>query len=250
MKKKMLTMTTLAGINYLAWHLAPKSLKAIVCGNFNKFSPMTVTLNPNSPLYGKKIAFLGSSITYGFAAKGDSFVEYLQARDGVQPTKSAISGTTLAGHEHDTYVSRIVRDFDTEQNFDAFVCQLSTNDSRQNKKVGIITPDNQKSDFDTETTLGAIEYICQYVRENFDCPLIFYTCLRKSRPGYDKLVEKLFELQKKWHFRIIDLYHDTVVKDLCDKSPWAMFDDAHPTRLGYKTIWTPVFEHELAKVVK
>lgn len=249
MKKKLLTLTTFVGANVLAWYLLPKSIKAMFFGNSTKFSPMTVTLDPYSPLYGKKIAFLGSSITYGFAAKGDSFVEYLQAHDGIQPTKSAISGTTLAGNEHNTYLDRLRNDFDTDENYDAFVCQLSTNDNRQNKKLGIITPDAQKTDFDTDTTLGAIEYINEYVHENFDCPLVFYTCLRKSGSGYDELVEKLFELQKKWHFKIIDLYHDTVVKQLCSTSKWAMFDDAHPTRLGYKTIWTPVFERELSNII-
>ena len=72
-------------------------------GNRSVFSPDNISYNPESSLSGKRIGFLGSSITYGFAANGVSFVDYLQARDGVVTTKSAVSGTTLAGTEADNY---------------------------------------------------------------------------------------------------------------------------------------------------
>ena len=76
-------------------------------GNATEYSPNNVTFNSASPLAGKRIAFLGSLVTYGFAAKGKSFGDYLQARDGVQVTKSAISGTTLAGLETGGYLDRL-----------------------------------------------------------------------------------------------------------------------------------------------
>lgn len=69
----------------------------------------------------KKIAFLGSSITYGFAAGGWSFVDALAEEDGIIATKSAVNGTTLADIGPDSYVARLQCDFPAPS-YDAFVC--------------------------------------------------------------------------------------------------------------------------------
>lgn len=239
----------LAGAGLIAAHFAPRPLKAVVLGNAPQYGPDQVTLDPASPLFGKRIGYLGSSITYGAAAHGKSFADYLSAEDGVITTKSAISGTTLAGNEPKTYVSRLVSDFPLTSQYDAFVVQLSTNDGRQNKALGTITADDQQSGFDRNTTLGAIEFICSYIRDHFKAPIIFYTCLRKTDADYAALVAQLYILQAKWHFTILDLWADPVVKSLTAASPMAMFDDAHPTQLGYQTIWTPLFEQKLTQLL-
>lgn len=213
-------------------------------GNRQIYSPDNVSYDINSPLNGKKIAFLGSSITYGAMSYGISFVEYLQAKDGIIPTKSAISGTTLAGTEVGTYLDRLQKDFNAQ--YDLFICQLSTNDSRQGKKMGQITSSFQKDNFDCNTTLGAIEYISQYVQEHFHCPLLFYTCLRTNEDhDYLQLINKTYQLAKKWHFGIIDLYNNEGLKSSTKIHPNAMADDAHPTQEGYLKIWLPVFEQAL-----
>lgn len=218
-------------------------------GNKEIFSPDNVSYNPTSPLVGKHIGFLGSSITYGYAAKGVSFVDYLAARDGVITTKSAISGTTLAGSNKDNYLYRLKHDF--QDNYDYFVCQLSTNDGRMGIELGEITPNNQRSNFDTETTLGAIEEVCAYVHNKFNCPLAFYICLRDDSTGeYEELINQLKLLQKKWNFAIIDLFHDQALNASIKAHPNAMFDDAHPTQEGYLKVWLPFFEEKLIKCLK
>lgn len=218
-------------------------------GNDQAFSPEHVAFNPRSPLAGKKIAFLGSSVTYGFAAKGVSFVDYLAARDGVAFTKSAISGITLAGKEENGYLARLEYDFVAED-YDLFVCQLSTNDNRHGKTLGQVTKQDQRDHFDLETTLGAIEEICRQVTTKFSCPLIFYTCLQSDPAGkYEKLITQLYQLQAKWHFKIIDLFHNQGLLASTTVHHHAMFDDVHPTQEGYLKIWLPVFEDELAKAL-
>lgn len=219
-------------------------------GNETKYSPNNVTFNTKSPLAGKQIAFLGSSVTYGFAAKGKSFVDYLQARDGVRATKSAISGTTLAGREPGGYLDRLRKDFPGNTHYDLFVCQLSTNDNRHGKAMGNITSDDQRTGFDLSTTLGAIEEICRYVREQFACPLVFYTCLQDDPIGkYASLIAQLKKLQAKWDFSIIDLFHNQGLLASTAAHSNAMFDDVHPTQEGYLKIWLPVFEQELTAVL-
>ncbi|MDD6431712.1 SGNH/GDSL hydrolase family protein [Limosilactobacillus sp.] len=219
-------------------------------GNATEYSPNNVTFNSASPLAGKRIAFLGSLVTYGFAAKGKSFVDYLQARDGVQVTKSAISGTTLAGLETGGYLDRLEHDFSANSHYDLFVCQLSTNDNRHGKVLGNITPSDQWDNFDCSTTLGAIEEICHYVRAHFDCPLTFYTCLQDDPAGqYANLIAQLKKLQAKWDFTIIDLFHNQGLLASTAAHPNAMFDDVHPTQEGYLKIWLPVFERELTAIL-
>ena len=50
----------------------------------------------NSPLKGKNFIFLGSSVTKGFAAYGQSFADMIAARNDAHCVKEAVSGTTLA----------------------------------------------------------------------------------------------------------------------------------------------------------
>lgn len=215
-------------------------------GNKAIYAPDNVEYNPDSPLNGKHIGFLGSSITYGAASMGKSFVDYLAARDGVVTTKSAISGTTLAGSNPDNYLYRLKHNFNDK--YDYFVCQLSTNDGRMGIKFGEITPDDQRSGFDTETTLGAMEEVCAYVHDKFKCPMAFYVCLRDDPTGeYEKLIDQLKLLQKKWNFDIIDLFHDQALNASMKAHPNSMWDDAHPTQEGYLKVWLPFFEKELKK---
>lgn len=219
-------------------------------GNAAQYRPDAVAFNPVSPLNGETIAFLGSSVTYGFAAKGKSFVDYLAARDGVRAVKSAISGTTLAGSEPGGYLDRLKKDFPVDQQYDLFVCQLSTNDNRHGKVLGRLTADSQRAGFDVETTLGAIEEVCRYVRATFNCPLVFYTCLQNDPDHkYADLIKALQHLRKKWGFAIIDLFDNQGLLASTAAHPNAMFDDVHPTQEGYLKIWLPVFERELTAII-
>ncbi|QNQ81512.1 SGNH/GDSL hydrolase family protein [Lactobacillus sp. PV034] len=219
-------------------------------GNAECFSPDYVSFDATSPLAGKKIAFLGSSITAGFAAKDVSFVDYLAAKDGVAITKSAISGTTLAGLTEDGYLERLYHDFDQKQNYDLFVCQLSTNDYKNDKELGKITPASQKENFDCETTLGAIEEVARYITTELDCPLVFYTCPQiEPVEQYQELVDLLKKIQEKWHFKVIDLFNNQALMAATSAHPNAMFDNIHPTREGYLKLWLPVFEQELTQIL-
>lgn len=219
-------------------------------GNDQSFGPDRATFHPTSPLAGKKIAFLGSSVTYGFAAKGVSFVDYLSAIDGVVATKSAVSGTTLAGDSPDGYLARLTKDF-SDHGYDIFVCQLSTNDNRHGKELGHVTANDHRKGFDLDTTLGAIEEICCQVHQRFGCPLVFYTCLQNDPQGkYEDLIKQLRQLQAKWGFTIIDLFHNDGLLASTAAHPNAMFDDVHPTQEGYLKIWLPVFEAGLSRVLK
>lgn len=109
---------------------------AYLSGNNRKYSLNKVeTINSLYEI--KKILFLGSSVTFGFGALGESFVDYLWKKDGIAAIKDAENGTTLVDqatyNAGDSYVARFNKEL-KETNPDLFVLQLSTNDARQGKK--------------------------------------------------------------------------------------------------------------------
>ena len=54
----------------------------------------TVTVS-DSPINGKTVIFLGSSVTFGYGSLGVSFADFLEKTDGITAVKEAVSGTTL-----------------------------------------------------------------------------------------------------------------------------------------------------------
>lgn len=215
-------------------------------GNAERYALTHVAKNENSPLKGKHIIFLGSSVTYGAASKGVSFVDYIAARNGVAMTKEAVSGTTLVDNGVDSYIARMKR-LDKGIQADLFVCQLSTNDATQKKSLGKISTDG---DFDTSTVAGAIEYIISYARETWGCPVVFYTNPRYESEAYAAMVKLLGEIAEKWDLVVIDLWNDKMFNDItAEQRALYMADAIHPTQAGYLEWWTPRMEAALCEVI-
>ena len=179
-------------------------------------------------LRGKTVLFLGSSVTYGSAAGGVSFVDILGERYGINCIKEAVSGTTLVDINEKSYVSRL-KAVDTGVRPDLFVCQLSTNDAKKKLDIGKIEE--------------AICFVLDYARGVFGCPAVFYTGTYFEDEVYSKMIDTLYKLKERYDFHILDLYHD---KDMLSVSPEDyqryMKDKIHPTLIGYTEWWTPKFK--------
>lgn len=186
--------------------------------------------------------FLGSSVVYGSAADGHSFVEALSARTGLIPVKEAVSGTTLVNDRDDSYIARMLR-LPADIPACAFLCQLSTNDASRMKPLGEISPSFDPQDFDEHTVTGALERIIAYARDTWHCPVLFFTGTRYDSPAYAAMVERLLALKSKWPIHVLDLWHDP---DMNAVSPEDyrryMKDPIHPTPEGYAQWWAPKFE--------
>lgn len=249
MKKKKLTLIilsiavlfmTVSGI-YLSVEKKPAADR-----NNQEKEPVLAEEQKESPLYGKRIIFLGSSVTYGEAADGYSFVDYLEEKDGIKAVKEAVSGTTLTDSGGDSYVQRMKNNIDKDMEADAFVCQLSTNDATQRMPLGEIADTKELEDFDTGTVTGAIEYIIGYASESWDCPVIFYTNSKFGHKGYEEMIDVMTDIQKKWNIGFIDMYNDTEFNDISDEQKKEyMADYIHPTRQGYIQWWAPYIEDYL-----
>ena len=178
-------------------------------------------------LKSKTILFLGSSVTYGSASNGVSFVDMIGELCGANCIKEAMSGTTLVDINDESYVSRL-KSISTGIFPDLFVCQLSTNDATRKLDINEI----EKS----------ICFILSYVKNTFGCPIVFYTGTYYENNEYKKMIELLYNLKKKYDFYILDLYHDDDMLAVNEKDYQRyMHDKIHPTLLGYREWWTPKF---------
>ena len=221
-------------------------------GNDASYSPHHQQPNRRSPLQGKVLFCLGSSISSGFSAGGVSFLDYLARIDGCQIIQETVSATTLADRGYFSYLKRLRRSMARMKKApDCFLCQLSTNDATFRSIPGKVSRGKQLTDFDPATTVGGMETILATVRQQWDCPIVFYTAARYDNPRYHKLVNLLVELQEKWDFTLLDLWHDNVFNDLTTEQRFLYMNDAiHPTRAGYLQWWLPQFQKILTEVLK
>ncbi len=211
----------------------------------------TVPVTTATPLYsleGKTFIFLGSSVTYGSASGGTSFVEYIAKEGKCTCIKEAVSGTTLVDNGSSSYIQRMLNNIDTTIDADHFICQLSTNDASQNKTLGRVSDSKNLEDFNTSTIIGAMEYIICYAKETWDCPVSFYTGTKYDSRLYERMIKALYDLQEKWDIGIIDLWNDEEMNSISEKLYDRYMSDAiHPTGIGYKVWWTPKFIEHLRK---
>lgn len=244
-------------------------------GNREEYSTGQCNRLNNSLLKNKTIYWLGSSITYGFGSMGESMADFIAERNGCHCYKSAISGTTLAdivydaedannpwkalGRDEDSleetasqpYVKRLF-EFPKEVKPDIFVIQVSTNDSQFPEIYqGRITEGFSREGFDVHTTFGAAEFILSYIKEIWNCPVMFYTSPLLDSDNYLAMVENTKEMCKKWKAHLLDMNGDKEFNNK-GKSNYDLYmvDPVHPTRAGYQLWWTPVFEEQFTELLR
>lgn len=218
-------------------------------GNSHRCSVEETEVNAASPLRGKTVIFLGSSVTYGAGSKGKSFVDFLEKADGIIPVKEAVSGTTLVDNCSRSYISRM-KNIDRSIRADAFVCQLSTNDASKDLPLGSISQGTSLSDFDTSTVAGAIEYIIVYAKQTFGCPVMFYTGTRYESEKYAQMVLLLADIARKYEIHVLDMWNNEQLnQSVYGDFDFYMADGIHPLRAGYRLLWLPEFENSLQKLL-
>lgn len=215
-------------------------------GNAESYNMKYVQGEENSPFAGKKVLFLGSSVTYGAASLREGIPEYFARRWECDITKEAVSGTKLIDDSRNSYVSRLLNNVDASEDYALTVCQLSTNDASKNAPLGEIAEGTDRDTFDTRTVSGAVEYIISYCSDTWHCPVVFYTGSRYESPAYAAMVERLLEIRDKWGIGVLDLWTDDDFNNISpEQRKLFMYDDIHPTRAGYRDWWCPALEKQL-----
>jgi len=159
----------------------------------------TDSIYPN--LRGKKIIFLGSSVTYGFGGLGTSFADYLAAEEDVIATKEAVNGTTLVTEDDHSYFPRLEA-LKILEKPDLLLTQLSTNDAMKK--------------YDIRDIEAAIRKIVSYGHDVLNCPVAFYTGSRYESPEYRAMVEMLFAIKDEIGISIIDLWYDDTLNSISE----------------------------------
>ncbi|MBQ6223138.1 MAG: SGNH/GDSL hydrolase family protein [Solobacterium sp.] len=220
-------------------------MMAVLPGNDPQYDISAVKEEDDPVLKDKTILFLGSSVTFGAASVGQSFVDFLVKRDGIHAVKEALSGTTLVQDERgeNSYVERI-HNIPKNIQADAFMCQLSTNDAKAEdpKPIGKITDSKNITTFDVSTVCGAMEYIIAYAQETWHCPVTFYTGTKFDNAHYQTMYDHLYKLKEKWDIQILDLWNNEMNTISEEKYHLYMADPIHPTKAGYLCWWLPEFE--------
>lgn len=228
--------------------LAPAGTEVAV--GYDYTVPEKQEIDPDDPLSGKTILWIGSSVTYGAHAGGHySMVDAIQdLHPALVCEKYAISSTTLVNTGEDSYVGRLKR-IPKSKTPDLIVVQLSTNDATTKKPFGEISESMDIADFDDSTIAGAMETIIAYARDTFNCPVAFYSGSYCEKENYAEMVQLMLEIQKKWDIGVIDLFNNPDMTAIygSDLYNTYMFDEVHPTRAGYVEWWTPVMDAALVE---
>lgn len=252
------------------------------------YSKVEKLLNPNddslntefvsqktSSLKGKTIGYLGSSITVGFRSENVAFPDYIGKITGSITVKQAITGGPLAKKEgvrdEVSYITQLEDNLSKNENLDALVVQLSTNDTTLGIEMGEVSSSQNKDDYDYSTVIGAMEYIIAYAKEKWNCPVIFYINPYLSdeviekfakennanideikeayQNTYEKMINALYKVQNKWNIGVIDMWNNDAFKniDIDLRSNYYMADIIHPTKAGYLFWYTPYIQAQLEK---
>lgn len=252
------------------------------------YSKVEKLLNPNddslntefvsqktSSLKGKTIGYLGSSITVGFRSENVAFPDYIGKITGSITVKQAITGGPLAKKEgvrdEVSYITQLEDNLSKNENLDALVVQLSTNDTTLGIGMGEVSSSQNKDDYDYSTVIGAMEYIIAYAKEKWNCPVIFYINPYLSdeviekfakennanideikeayQNTYEKMIDALYKVQNKWNIGVIDMWNNDAFKniDIDLRSNYYMADIIHPTKAGYLFWYTPYIQAQLEK---
>lgn len=217
--------------------------------NSADYAPEDQPVNENSPLMGKNILWVGSSVVQGASAVQDSMVDYIGAMDQCNSIKESVSGSTIAYQDENSYAPRMMT-HTADENIDVVVIQLSTNDAGQGTEMGEVGDSFDMDDFDPNTTMGSLQIMLAYARETWDCPVLIFTVPsygnERIAEGYGHLVDLTLEVAEKWDVDVLDLWYDEKFNDV-DPEQWSfwMANASHPRRAGYLEWWTPKFEEAL-----
>lgn len=248
-------------------------------GNSDKYNPEVQAVNPDSPIKGKKLLWLGSSVFQGFGSGKTSPALWFDAIDGTESVIEVQGGTFLATVDGEigggaggsisadsSYINRLRKyDSTTNPQIDLVVVQLSTNDSKGQCETGTVSDSFDPATFDETTTVGSLEAITAYAKENWGARVLVISGTQfedemtysggQSAEIYKLMIERCHEIDEKWgeDFTILDLWNNDAVYNgvTTGDTLWRsyMSDAIHPTKKGYLEWWGPYIEEQLFEML-
>ena len=218
--------------------------KGSLCkGNSSEYDASLLTLNEESVMQGDTVVFVGSDFTIGTKADGQSFVDYLKAVDGLNCAVFEKEGIAITSNKGDSILSLVESIPKEHASPKAIFCEIPYFQAKSGTKFGELSSSYMLSDFDTETLIGAMEYIVCYSKMNWGCPVFFYTTAECNSKRYDKVVSSAREVANKWNMPMLDFTSINSAGSMDKKQRSLYFVDKHNlSRAGYFEITAPEFE--------
>ena len=218
-------------------------------GNSSDYDVSSLTLNDDSVMKDDTIVFVGSDFTLGLKADNQSFIDYLRAVDGLNAATFTEENIGLTSKKDVSFISLVESIPKEHASPKAVFCEIPYYDAKHGTKLGEISDSYMLSDFDTETAIGAMEYIMCYAKMNWSCPVFFYTSADyNSSKKYEKLVSAARRVSDKWNMPMLDFTSNDKIASL-EKSDKSLYfvDSRNMTKAGYNEIVAPEFENFIMK---
>ncbi|WP_456068779.1 hypothetical protein [Eubacterium sp.] len=214
-------------------------------GNSSDYDVSSLTLNEDSVMKDDTIVFIGSDFTLGLKADNQSFIDYLKAVDGLNAATFTEENIGLTSKKDVSFISLVESIPKEHASPKAIFCEIPYYDAKHGTKLGEISDSYMLSDFDTETAIGAMEYIMCYAKMNWSCPVFFYTSADYNlSKKYEKLVSAAHRVSDKWNMPMLDFTSNDKIASL-EKSDKSLYfvDRRNMTKAGYNEIIAPEFEN-------
>ena len=222
---------------------------------------MTVTscsFKGENPLDGKRIAFIGDSISYGTNWQG-GYGKLIGEQYNMNVTNVSKGGATLADNAHWSENSDGYRPYITDMldnldgDYEYIIAEGGLNDFWGHSELGEIT-DGFSGDFDENTMTGGMEKMFFEIRNDFPNSKVGFVITHDpftydAEGNFESYYEHIKEVCDKWEVSYLDLYaknnSDTGVNVRDDDMRKLYFgteskpdgDGTHPNELGYQAFY-------------
>lgn len=219
-----------------------KQTGSISKGNNDEYNVEQLKKNEDSVMQDDPYVFLGSDFTFGAKSDGQSFVDYLEAVDGIKCKKYGGEGYKLNGKGEETLAYSFSKAVEENTNPKVVFCEIPVCNAKGRQKIGELTSSYYIGDCDTTTFYGALEYICASADLNWGCKVVFITCPTNDEKKYDPLVEATNAVAEKWNTKVINFYNNEEISFDKSERKLCMVDSSSPTKAGYNKVYAPKVE--------
>lgn len=228
----------------------PYTLAAGELTTFEPFVRVEGIVRNDDFWYGRKLAFDGDSITYGYANAQRSYANYTAEAMGCSISNTAIGGSTLAVKssaptDRDPLIDRLTS---LDNTADALVINIGSNDWHYSW-----TPMGDMSSSDKYTFYGALKLLCEDVLDRFKGkPIVLCTPIKRVQGdglSYDEqntygktlkdYCDAIKEVAEFYGIPVLDLYGECLINPLIAGHKTAYFagaDGVHPNAAGHTII--------------
>ena len=224
------------------YFVAGKQTGSISKGNNDEYNVEQLKKNEDSVMQGDPYVFLGSDFTFGAKSDGQSFVDYLEAVDGIKCKKYGGDGYKLNGKGENTLVYCFSKAVEKDVYPKVVFCEVPACNAKGRQNNGELSSSYYIGDYDTTTLYGAMEYLCASADLNWGCKVVFITCPTNDDKKYAEIAEAADAVAEKWGSKVINFYNnDEISFDKSEKSLY-MVDNSSPTKAGYNKVYAPKVE--------